>query len=105
MGIGLALVIAAILCGLWLLRYFLRGNFIKNNNMKVIGTLPLSTKEKLLLVNVEGVRILLGVSPGNIQGIHVFETDGVINTEGAEKGPVMSNSFYNKMQEALTVKK
>lgn len=38
--------------------------------IRVVGTLPLGTRERLLLVQVSGEQILLGISPGGINKLH-----------------------------------
>jgi flagellar protein FliO/FliZ len=79
MLLGLGAVLALIGGGVWLLRRYptLRGG---EGAIKVIGGLPLSARERLLLVEVEGTRLLLGVAPGRVQTLHVFAA-------GAAGGP------------------
>lgn len=97
----LALIVGFILVCAWVFKFLQRSNFLKNSNIKLIGTFSISSKEKLLLVNVEGIRILLGVSPGNISGLHVFP-EGIKDESIAEPQMAKANSsFLNTMQEAF----
>lgn len=97
----LALIIAFILVCAWVFKFLQRSNFLKNSNIKLLGSFSISSKEKLLLVNVEGIRILLGVSPGNIRGLHVFP-EGTKDEEGAEPKIAKANSsFLNTVQDAF----
>ena len=71
--IGLAVVIALILGLAWAARKYGR---LPNNNqadMKILGGLSLGTREKALLIQVEGKKILLGVAPGKVETLYVLE--------------------------------
>jgi len=73
MVMGLIVVVALILGLAWVLKKYGR---LPNNNivdMKVLGGLSLGTREKALLIEVESTRLLVGVSPGHIQTLHVFK--------------------------------
>jgi flagellar protein FliO/FliZ len=97
---SLLFIIVAIVAVVWALKYLLRAGLSRSANMKIVGNLPLSAKDKLLLVKVDGVQLLLGVTPGNIQGLHVFEK----NNNEVDNIPVKNNSedsFLTKMQNAL----
>ena len=78
MLMGLVVVIALILGLAWVLRKY--GRLPVNNqvDMKVLGGLSLGTRERAILVQVEGHRILLGVAPGRVDTLHVL--DKVENT-------------------------
>ncbi|MDX1656357.1 MAG: flagellar biosynthetic protein FliO, partial [Candidatus Competibacteraceae bacterium] len=66
MVLGLVLVLGFILGAAWLVRRFtpLRGG---DGAIRLRGGLSLGTRERLVLVEVEGVRLLVGVSPGRLQ--------------------------------------
>lgn len=76
MFMGLAIVVALILGLAWILRKY--GRLPGNNlvDMKVIGGLSLGTREKAVLIEVENTRLLIGVTPGHIQTLHVLGTQG-----------------------------
>jgi len=46
----------------------------RQEEIKIIGARHFSPREKLVLVEVFGKRILLGVTPGRIEKIETFET-------------------------------
>ena len=73
MFMGLAIVIALILGLAWVLKKY--GKIPSNNlvDMKVLGGLSLGTREKAVLVEVENTRLLIGVTPGHIQTLHVLD--------------------------------
>lgn len=70
---GLVVVVALILGLAWVLRKYGRLPTNQQVNMKIVGGLSLGTRERAVLVEVEGKRILLGVSPGQVQTLHVME--------------------------------
>lgn len=72
MVMGLVIVIALILGLAWVLKKYGR---LPNQNlvdMKVLGGLSLGTREKAILIEVDNTRLLIGVSPGHIQTLHVL---------------------------------
>lgn len=72
MAMGLVVVIALILGLAWVLKKYGR---LPNQNMvemKVLGGLSLGTREKAILIEVENTRLLVGVTPGQIQTLHVL---------------------------------
>jgi len=83
MVMGLVVVVALILGLAWVLKKYGR---LPNNNvvdMKVLGGLSLGTREKAILIEVDNTRLLVGVTPGHIQTLHVLEGHSV-NSESFE---------------------
>jgi flagellar protein FliO/FliZ len=70
---GLMGVLLLILGLAWLLKRFGQGAMLGSQHMKVLATMPLGTRERLLLVDVAGQQILLGVSAGRITNLHSFD--------------------------------
>lgn len=91
MLMGLVVVIALILGLAWVLRKY--GRFPVNNqvDMKILGGLSLGTRERAVLVQVEGHRILLGVAPGRVDTLHVLDK-------------VDSKGFENTLSEVMDQK-
>lgn len=67
--LGLVVVLALAVGLSWLLR---RYALPRDGVIRVIGGLPLSSRERLLLVEVDETRLLLGITPTQIQTLHVF---------------------------------
>jgi flagellar protein FliO/FliZ len=76
MIVGLIIILAMIAGAAWLLRryYPMRSS---EGAIKVIGGLVLGTRERMVLVEVDGVRVLVGVAPGRLQTLHVFNLPAV----------------------------
>ena len=73
MMIGLVVVIALILGLAWVLRKYGRLPINNQVEMKILGGVSLGTRERAVLVQVEGHRILLGVAPGRVDTLHVLD--------------------------------
>ncbi len=73
MVMGLVVVIALILGLAWVMKKY--GRLPVNNqvDMKILGGLSLGTRERAVLVQVEGRRLLLGVAPGRVATLHVLD--------------------------------
>ncbi|WP_083608011.1 flagellar biosynthetic protein FliO [Teredinibacter haidensis] len=71
---GLLFVTILIFAMAWLTKRLGYGNFQAGAHMKVLANLPLSAREKAVLIDVEGTRLLLGVAPGRVNLIQKMET-------------------------------
>lgn len=69
---GLAVVLLLIFALTFLVRRF--GNLpgMGKGPIKVLGGTSLGSREKAVLIEVEGQRLLLGVAPGRVQMLHVL---------------------------------
>ena len=91
--LGLLLVVGVILLLSWLLRRF-TGFMPVTKNMQVLGVLPLSAREKAMLVKVGDKQILLGVAPGRVSHLHTFD-EPVVNDDQ------VSVSFAEKLSDVI----
>jgi flagellar protein FliO/FliZ len=72
---GLALVVVLIF-GLAVAARRLRlGRGVSGRHLKVIDALALGARERLLLVEVAGERVLLGLTAGRIERLHVLDAE------------------------------
>lgn len=90
--LGLLFVIALIFVLSWFFRRF-SGISPLTKNMKVLGVLPLSTREKAVLVQVGDKQILIGVAPGRVSHLHSFE-EKVVEEQAQD-------SFASRLGEAI----
>lgn len=66
-------------------------------HIRVLSSLPLGPRDRLMLVDVAGKQILLGASPGRISTLHVFEEPiADVPAQGAPTG-----DFAQKLQALL----
>ncbi len=93
--VALALVLAFIGASAWLLRRFGRFSVNGTRALRVVASLPLSTRERVVLLQVGEKQLLLGVSPGRVQTLHVLETPLDVS-EGGEGA-----TFAERLQNAM----
>ncbi len=118
MMLGLMATVAMIFVVVWLIKRVGYTGYGVNNAMQIKSTLPLSPKEKLLLVEVEGEKILIGVAPGFVGHVKTLENKGgseIVNnaseetthkavTNGFSSNKVvndLSSSFAEKLKAVL----
>ncbi len=79
--VHMTLMLLAILILIFIIAYFLRkmvflrGNI--NGALKVINTIPIGTKERLILLKAHDNVMLLGVTANSINTLHVFDSDDI----------------------------
>lgn len=80
-GVGLLIVLAIFfLCVLGMRK--LSGITLNNaEKMRVVGGLSLGMREKVILLQVGKKQLILGVTPGRIEALHVLEGDDCLNSE------------------------
>jgi flagellar protein FliO/FliZ len=64
-------VVVFILFLAWLMRKSGRFGSVGNKRITIISSMSLGMREKIVLVNVDGVNIVVGVAPGQIRTLHV----------------------------------
>ncbi|WP_086932481.1 flagellar biosynthetic protein FliO [Agarilytica rhodophyticola] len=73
--IGLLFVTTMIFALAWLAKKLGAGAILQQKNMKVSASLMLGTREKAVLLEVEGKKILLGVCSNQVSCLHVFDQE------------------------------
>lgn len=69
---GLLLVLALIFALAWLFRRYGNLPSFNKNSIQILGGVSLGTREKAILLEVEGQRLLVGVAPGQVTRLHTF---------------------------------
>jgi len=104
MAMGLIVVIALILGLAWVLKKYARLPGNNQVDMKVLGGLSLGTREKAILIEVENQRLLVGVTPGHIQTLHVLDNNSEkSNASIVNQSPNQSTnqSFESKLEKEM----
>ncbi len=91
---GLLLVLAFVLLCLWGLKRLNRWSMPAGGQIRLLGGLPLGGREKLLIVEIGETQLILGVSPGRVQTLHVLEGDRRLK-------PARERSFADQLQRAI----
>jgi len=94
---GLGIVIACIVGLAWMLKRAGGLQSSARGALRVIDGVALSTRERLVLVQVGKQQVLLGVAPGRVSRVHVL--DEPVETS-PEKTPV-AESFSTRLREAI----
>jgi flagellar protein FliO/FliZ len=97
---GLALIVVLIYGLSWFVKRFTQGGFMQNPSMKIVSAMPLGTRERLMLVDVGGKQLLLGVTATQINTLHVFDEPVV----PAEKPQPVTSDFSQKLMAILQQK-
>lgn len=69
---GLAIVLVCVVGLAWMMRRFGRLQSSANGALRMIDGLALSTRERIVLVQVGDTQLLLGVAPGRVDTLHVL---------------------------------
>ncbi len=94
--LGLMFILALIFGISWFVKRFGQGTFAGNTHMKVLATLPLGTRERIVLIDAGGQQLLLGITPTQINTLHVFETPVIANAAEAN-----TSEFSRKLMAIL----
>jgi len=98
-ALALALVLALIYGLAWLVKRKQVVTGLTNLPMKTIGVLPMGVKEKIILVEVGGKQLLLGMTPTNINTLATFD-EPIIDIKEQH-----SRSFSQKLKSILAQQK
>lgn len=91
---GLALVIGVILLLAWVLRRFGGAGFA-SSGMKVVATLPLSARERVVLVEAGNKQLLLGVAPGRVNLLESYD-EPILDVQDMQSTP-----FAERLKDAM----
>lgn len=72
---GLLVVVAAIVATAAVIKRLKSMHAAHGSHIKIIDGVSVSTRDRVVLLEVDQQRVLLGVSPGRIQALHVFGPD------------------------------
>jgi flagellar protein FliO/FliZ len=85
---GLLLVLAIIIGGAWLFKRYGQLPMGGKGIVRVVGGASVGTRERVVVVEVENQRLLLGVAPGQVRTLHILQgpEQGFQNYLDSEKG-------------------
>lgn len=94
--LGLIFVLGVIFAAAWLMRRVGQGPFTAGNQMKILAALPMGTRERVVLLDVGGQQLLLGITATTINTLHTFDEPVISATE---KTP--ATDFASKIREVM----
>jgi flagellar protein FliO/FliZ len=77
-------VLLLIFAAAWLMRRLQQGQGASRGHLRIVSVLPLSTKERIILLQAGDEQVLMGVSGAGIQHLHTLKEP--INPDQAELG-------------------
>jgi flagellar protein FliO/FliZ len=99
--VALAVVLAVVFAAAWALKQARRLNLSGNpRGLQVVGQVALGAKERAVLVQVNGVQVLVGVAPGQVTALHTF-TEIPPADAAAETEQVDAPSFKSLLKNSL----
>ena len=70
---GGLLLVLALIAGLgWAAQRLRQGRGTGGRHLRIVDALPLGTRERLVLVEVDGERVLIGIAGGRIERLHAL---------------------------------
>ncbi|BES71966.1 hypothetical protein RE428_29840 [Marinobacter nanhaiticus D15-8W] len=85
LGAGLVAVIALIFGCAWLVKRMNGLTGINSQAMRIVSVLSVGARERIVLVDVGGTQILVGITPSAIRTLHVFD-EPVVTESGRIEG-------------------
>jgi flagellar protein FliO/FliZ len=95
----LLLILAAILALGWMARAFGRRRLSSGSGLQIEGGLALGTRERLVVVRVQGEHLLLGVTAGGISLLH--RLDGPLQGPHPQPPPGEGAAFAERLREIM----
>jgi flagellar protein FliO/FliZ len=100
--IGLLIVLAIFFFCVWAMRKLNGATVSGAEKMRVVGGLSLGIREKVILLQIGKKQLVLGVTPGRIDTLHVLEGDDCLNKdEMLPTSGSIQNSFTHHLMQAM----
>ncbi|MCQ4347292.1 flagellar biosynthetic protein FliO [Pseudomonas stutzeri] len=100
-GLALLLVIALILLCSWLLRRLASGQRLPGQPLRVLGSTMLGQRERVVIVEVAGTWLVLGVAPGQVSKLHELPAPPAAATAPAGEAPPLDGGFAARLAQAV----
>jgi len=102
MFFGLGGVLIFIFACSWMLKRFNVNKFGMTNSLSVSGVLPIGAKEKVVVVDIEGTRLVLGVTATSITKLHTLDVvDKPSYPIKSKNSEPISSDFSEKMKKIM----
>lgn len=103
MLLALLFVVVLIVVCLWLLKRFNTLTFPSKSAIKVLASFPINARDRLVLVEVGRDQILIGLSPGRIQKLHVLSEPVAVDSTSSSNGSGFQSKLLAAIQGKLAV--
>lgn len=99
-SMGLLIVLSVFFLCVWGVRKLSGLTVSGAEKMRVVGGLSLGMREKVILLQVGKKQLILGVTPGRIETLHVLEGDDCLVREETVSAPA-ETGFAQKLLQAI----
>ena len=82
-AVGLLLVLGLMLGLAWVVKRYVQVPGVGKGQVQILGGVSLGSREKAVLLSVEGRRLLVGVAPGRVQTLLVLSADAKADADFA----------------------
>ena len=82
-GLGLVLVLALLFGLAWLAKRFGLQRPLGGGNVRIVGSAAVGQRERVVVVEVAGDWVVLGVAPGQVRSLHVIDAERVADMPAA----------------------
>lgn len=102
--VGLFIVLLCIVVLAWFAKKMKHFNPLADGSLKVIGGLSMGSRERVALLQVGEQQLLIGISPGRINTLHVLETPIEMAAKpdaDSHTGNASGNNFLDKFKTVM----
>ncbi|WP_245725448.1 flagellar biosynthetic protein FliO [Pandoraea oxalativorans] len=110
-GFGLVLVLALLFGLAWLAKRFGLQRPLGGGNVRIVGSAAVGQRERVVVVEVAGDWVVLGVAPGQVRSLHVIDADRVADHVADSPAPAAAHpgtqanraaqAFAQKLRETM----
>lgn len=101
MATGLVMVLLLIFGVAWFAKRFGRLQGVSTDRLRLMGGVHLGNRERIILLQAEDVRLVIGVTPGCIRTLHVLPAEeGAAETAGARPAG-SDDSFLSRFNQEI----
>lgn len=100
-ALSLLLIVVLIVACVWLLKRIAQFNQGTAGKLRVLASLSIGTRERALLVQAGDTQMLLGVAPGRVSTLHVFDEPVIV----ADDNKAANVDFASQLAGLLPVRK
>jgi len=98
---SLLLVLAAIVLVAWLLKRVNATQLGAGNQLKVLGSVAVGQRERIVLVEVKDTWLVVGVGPGQIRTLHTLHKQELADSANLAPDPLSSENKFAKLLSSL----
>lgn len=104
-SVGLVIVLCLFFLLAWVVKKLSGGSVAGSGQMQVLGGISLGMREKIVLLKVGNQQLILGVSPGHIEKLHILQGEDCLVSEPTTNLTETGNNFASKLSQIMQGKK